>query len=67
MEGVVPLREVEVAGDDRWSPLVAIRDDIVEVRVLTEAHGLKTEVVDDEQVCLGHCRQLELVVAHGSR
>jgi len=53
VEGVVPFQEVEVAGDDRWPPLVAICDDVVEVFVLTGAHGLETEVVDNEQVCLG--------------
>lgn len=64
VEGVVPLREVEVAGDDRWPPLVAIRNDVVEVFVLPGAHGLETEVVDDEQICLGQSRQFALVRAH---
>ena len=67
VEGVVPFREVQIAGDDRWSPLVAIRDDVVEVFVLPGAHGLEAEVVDDEQVCLAQCRQLALEVAHGPR
>jgi len=34
VEGVVPFRKVQVAGDDRWSPFVALRDDVVEVLVL---------------------------------
>lgn len=67
MEGVVPFREVQIAGDDRWPPLVVIRDDVMEIYVLPGAHGLETEVVDDEQVCLGQCRQLALEVAHGPR
>lgn len=48
VEGVVPLREVQIAGDDRWPPLVAIRNDVVEVLVLTGAHWLEAEVVYDE-------------------
>ena len=65
VEGVVPLREVQITGDDRWPPLVAIRDDVMEVFVLTVAHGLEAEVIYDEQVCLGQCRQLALEVAYG--
>ena len=65
VEGVVPFREVQIAGNDRWPPLVAICDDVVEVFVLPGANGLETEVVDDEQVRLGQRGQLSFVAAHG--
>ncbi len=64
VEGVVPLREVQIAGDDRRFPLVALCDDVVEVLVLSGAHGLEAEVVDDEQLRLGQSRQFALVRAH---
>lgn len=67
VECVVPFREVQITGDDRWPPFVAIRDDVVEVFVLTGAHRLEAEAVDDEQACLGQCRQLACEVAHGPR
>ena len=54
--GVVPFREVQIAGDDR-RPLLAIRDDVMEVLVLPRAHGLEAEVVDDEQIRLGQSAQ----------
>ena len=66
VEGVVPFRGVQIAGDDRRSPLVAIRDDVMEVLVLSGSHGLEAEVVDDEQIRLGQRRQFALVSAHGS-
>ena len=65
--GVVPFREVQIAGDDRRSPLVAIRDDVVEVLILPGAHGLEAEIVDDEQIRLGQSRQFALVRAHCPR
>lgn len=65
VEGVVPFRVVQIAGDDRRSPLVAIRDDVMEVLVLPGAHGLEAEVVDDDQIRLGQRRQFVLVSAHG--
>jgi len=65
VEGVVPLREVQIAGDDRRFSLVALCDDVVEIFVLTWAHGLETEVVDDEQIRLGQRRQFALVSVHG--
>ena len=65
VEGVVPLREVQIAGDDRRFSLVALCDDVVEVFVLPGAHGLEAEVVDDEQIRLGQRRQFALVRAYG--
>lgn len=65
VEGVVPLRGVQVAGDDRRSPLVALCDDVVEVLVLPGAHELEAEVVDDDHIRLGQSRQFALVRAHG--
>jgi len=66
VEGVVPLRVIQIAGDDCRPPIVAIRDDVMEVFILSGAHGLEAEVVDDEQIRLGQRRQLALVGAHGS-
>ena len=65
VEGVVPLRVIQIAGDDCRPPIVAIRDDVMEVFVLSGAHGLEAEVVDDEQIRLGQRRQLALVSVHG--
>ena len=65
VESVVPFREVQVTCDDSRPSLVPIRDDVAKVLVLPGAHGLETEVADDEQVRLGQCRQLAFVIAHG--
>ncbi len=65
VEGVVPLRVIQIAGDDCRPPIVAIRDDVMEVFVLSGAHGLEAEVVDDEQIRLGQRLQLALVSVHG--
>jgi len=48
VEGVVPFREVQIAGDDRRFSLVALCDDVVEALVLSRAHGLEAEIIDDE-------------------
>lgn len=43
VEGVVPFRGVQIAGDDRRSPLVAISDDVMEVLVLSGQRHSKTD------------------------
>ena len=48
VDGVVLLRVIQIAGDDCRPPIVAIRDDVMEVFVLSGAHGLEAEVIDDE-------------------
>ena len=66
VEGVVPLREAQIACDDRRFSLVALCNDVVEVLVLSGAHGLEAKVVDDEQIRLSQCGQFALVGSHGS-
>lgn len=65
MKNVLPLREVEITGDDHRPPLVSLCDDAMEVLVLPGADGLEFKVVDDEQVRLDQSRQLALEVTHG--
>ena len=48
-EGLVPLGEVEVAGNDGGGGLVALGDEVVQIFVGGRSQGLEAEVVDDEQ------------------
>ena len=48
-EGIAPLGEVEVGGDDGGALFVALGDEVVEVLVLRGSQGFQSEVVDDEQ------------------
>jgi hypothetical protein len=45
-EGLVPLGEVEVAGDEGGSTLVALGDEVVRILVGGGAKGFEAEVVD---------------------
>ena len=45
-EGVAPLREVEVRGDDGGALFVALGNEVVEVLVLRRSQGFETEVVE---------------------
>ena len=44
-EGVAPLGEVEVGGDDGGALFVALGDEVVEVLVLRCSQGFQTEVL----------------------
>ena len=56
-EGVVeegdPFVDVSVAGDDGAGAFVAFEDEFVEVGALLGGEGLKSEVVDDEELGCG--------------
>ena len=60
-EGVAPLGEVEVGGDDGGATFVALGDEVVEVLVLRCAQGFQTEVIDDEQRHAGKGLEASLV------
>ena len=45
-EGVAPLGEVEVGGDDGGALFVSFGDEVVEVLVLRCSQGFQTEAVD---------------------
>ena len=45
-EGLIPFLEVEIAGDDGGSLLVALGDEIVQILVRWRSQGLETEVID---------------------
>lgn len=62
-EGLIPLGEVEVAGDDGGGTLVALGDEVVQVLVGGGAKGFEAEVVDDEQRHAGQLLQLSLIGA----
>ena len=46
-EGLVPLGEVEIGGDDGGDLLVALGDEIVKIFVGGRAKGFEAEVVND--------------------
>ena len=48
-EGVAPLGEVEVGGDDGRALVIALGDEVVEVLVRRRTQGFEAEVIDDEQ------------------
>lgn len=66
-EGLIPLVEVEVGGDDRGRGLVALGDEIVEVLVGGRSQGFQAEVVDDQQRHAGERGEFALVAAGRSR
>lgn len=65
-EGLIPFREVEVAGDERRGLLVALGDQVVEVLVGRWPQGLEAEVVDHEERDAGERGELALVGADGA-
>ena len=66
-EGVAPLGEVEVGGDDGGAAFVALGDEVVEVLVLRCPQGFQTEVIDDEQRHAGKGLESSLVGVDGAR
>ena len=48
-EGLVPLGEVEVAGDDGGGGLVALGNEVVQIFIGGRAQWFEAEVVDHEQ------------------
>ena len=66
-EGVAPLAEVEVGGDDGGALFVALGDEVVEVLVLRCPQGFQTEVIDDEQRHAGEGVEASLVGVDGAR
>ena len=66
-EGVAPLAEVEVGGDDGGALFVALCDEVVEILVLRCPQGFQTEVIDDEQRHAGEGLEASLVGVDGAR
>ncbi len=66
-EGVAPLGEVEVGGDDGGAAFVALGDEVMEVLVLRCSQGFQTEVIDDEQRHAGEGLEAPLVRIDGAR
>lgn len=62
-EGLVPLGEVEVAGDEGGGALVALGDEVVQILVGGGPQGFEAEVVDDEHRHAGQLLELSLKVA----
>lgn len=48
-EGVVPFREIEVAGDNGGATLIAFGDELMEVFIFRGSQGFEAEVIDDEK------------------
>ena len=66
-EGVAPLGEVEVGGDDGGAAFLALGDEVVEVLVLRCPQGFQTEVIDDEQRNTSEGLEAPLVGVDGAR
>ena len=66
-EGLIPLVEVQVAGDDGGGLLVALGDEVVQVLVGGSTQRLEPEVIDDEQRHPCQSGELALVGAGGAR
>lgn len=66
-EGLIPLREVEVAGDDGRCLLVALGNEVVQILVGGRAKGFQAEVIDDEQRHAREGGKPPLVGADGTR
>jgi hypothetical protein len=48
-EGITPIAEVEVAGDDGGGAFIAFGYQVMEVLIVGRTQRFQTEVVDDEQ------------------
>ena len=66
-EGVAPLGEVEVGGDDGGALFVSLGDEVVEILVLRCSQGFQAEVIDDEQRHAGEGLEAPLVRVDGAR
>ena len=66
-EGLCPLVDVEVAGDDGGRALVAFGDQVVQVLVGRRAKGFESEVINDEQWNARQRGELAVVGAGGAR
>ena len=66
-ERLIPLGEVEVAGDDGRDGLVTLGDEVMQVFVGRRVQRFESEVVDDEQRNAGKARELALVRTGGAR
>lgn len=62
-EGVAPFGKVQVAGQHRRCPLIALGDEIVEHFILGRTQGFQPEVVDDQQIHPRQRLQAPLVAA----
>lgn len=49
-KSLVPLGEVEVAGDDGAGGFVALSNQVMQVFIRRRAQGLEPEVIDDEEL-----------------
>jgi hypothetical protein len=65
-EGVAPLGEVEVGGDEGGGAFVAFGDEVVEVLVVGWSQGLQAEVVEHEERYAGKGLEASLVGAGGA-
>ena len=66
-EGLVPLGEVEIGGDDRGDLLVALGDQIVQVLIGGRPKRFEAEVIDDEQRHAGKRGEFAVVGTDGAR
>ena len=64
-EGIGPLRDVQVGGDDGAFALVALGDDIVEVLILGGLERFEPEVVDDQQIHAGQLGEVPVIAVDG--
>lgn len=64
-ERLIPLGEVQVAGDEGGGGLVALGDEVVQVLVGGRAQGFEAEVIDDEQRHARQAGELAFVGAGG--
>ncbi len=62
-EGLIPLGEVEVGGDDGRGRLVALGDEIVQILVCRRSKRFQAEVVDDQERHAGERGELPVVGA----
>ena len=65
-ERLVPLAEVEIAGDDGARLLVALGDEVVQILVRRWSQGLQAKVIDDQQRHAGERGELALIGAGGA-
>ena len=54
-EGLIPFRQIEVAGHDGGGGLVALGNEFVQILIGRRSQRLEAEVVDDQQARRGPC------------
>ena len=64
-EGLAPLVQIQIAGNDGRAPLVSLGNNVVKIFILRRPERFEAEIVDDEKPDLGQLIKLPLIGVGG--